>query len=231
MEMASLSIFKYLTQKNALMHYGQKNASMIFMKLVLITTNCRSYSQKISLQTLQSKLQPECQKEFWGKLFGGTVPPNNTLFGGTVPPNNTLFGGTVPPNSTLFGGTPDSDKDYLISSINYLILTLRNQHSQFFLRSTFWSSYVGLLWEPSKRNVTKSENSPKGGGEDKRRKSESPQFKIQTILKREIGGIFKFFSNSWISHKTRIWLCFPPITRTTTIIRKTFIKILQKGVY
>ena len=36
-----------------------------------------------------------------GKLFGGTVPPNNTLFGGTVPPNNTLFGGTVPPNSTL----------------------------------------------------------------------------------------------------------------------------------
>ena len=43
-------------------------------------------------------------------LFGGTVPPNNTLFGGTVPPNNTLFGGTVPPNSTLFGGTPDSEK-------------------------------------------------------------------------------------------------------------------------
>ena len=35
----------------------------------------------------------------WGKLFGGTVPPNNTL-----------FGGTVPPNSTLFGGTPDSEK-------------------------------------------------------------------------------------------------------------------------
>ena len=46
----------------------------------------------------------------WGKLFGGTVLPNNTLFGGTVPPNNTLFGGTVPPNSTLFGGTPDSEK-------------------------------------------------------------------------------------------------------------------------
>ena len=45
-----------------------------------------------------------------GKLFGGTVPPNNTLFGGTVPPNNTLFGGTVPPNSTLFGGTHDSEK-------------------------------------------------------------------------------------------------------------------------
>ena len=35
----------------------------------------------------------------WGKLFGGTVPPNNTL-----------FGGTVPPNSTLFGGTPDFEK-------------------------------------------------------------------------------------------------------------------------
>ena len=45
---------------------------------------------------------------YWGKLFGGTVPTNNTLFGRTVPPNNTLFGGTVPPNSTLFGGTPDS---------------------------------------------------------------------------------------------------------------------------
>ena len=29
------------------------------------------------------------------KLFGGTVPPNNTQFGGTVPPNNTLFGGTL----------------------------------------------------------------------------------------------------------------------------------------
>ena len=51
----------------------------------------------------------------WGKLFGGTVPPNKTLFGGTVPPNNTLFGGTVPPNSTLFGGTPDFDKPYFIS--------------------------------------------------------------------------------------------------------------------
>ena len=67
-----------------------------------------------------------------GKLFGGTVPPNNTLFGGTVPPNNTLFGGTVPPNSTLFGGTPDSDKEYILSS-DELVLTLRNQQSQFFL--------------------------------------------------------------------------------------------------
>ena len=37
------------------------------------------------------------------------------LFGGTVPPNNTLFGGTVPPNSTLFGGTPDFEKLCLIS--------------------------------------------------------------------------------------------------------------------
>ena len=27
-------------------------------------------------------------------LFGGTVPPNNSLFGGTVPPNNSLFGGS-----------------------------------------------------------------------------------------------------------------------------------------
>ena len=32
------------------------------------------------------------------------------LFGRTVPPNNTQFGGTVPPNSTLFGGTPDSER-------------------------------------------------------------------------------------------------------------------------
>ena len=38
---------------------------------------------------------------FGGKLFGETVPPNNTLFGGTVPPNNTLFGRTLPPNNTL----------------------------------------------------------------------------------------------------------------------------------
>ena len=40
------------------------------------------------------------------EFFGGK------LFGGTVPPNNTLFGGTVPPNSTLFGGTLDFDKPY-----------------------------------------------------------------------------------------------------------------------
>ena len=26
----------------------------------------------------------------WGKLFGGTVPPNNTLFGGTVMNAGTL---------------------------------------------------------------------------------------------------------------------------------------------
>ena len=77
------------------------------------------------------------------------------LFGGTVPPNNTLFGGTVPPNSTLFGGTPDSDKEYIISSINGLILNLRNQQSQFILWSSFWSSDDSLLCEPSKR---------KGGG-------------------------------------------------------------------
>ena len=43
---------------------------------------------------------------FWEKLFGGTVPPNNTL-----------FGGTVPPNSTLFSGTPDFKKPFLISTL------------------------------------------------------------------------------------------------------------------
>ena len=67
---------------------------------------------KLSL-TLTSKKEPKTALIpyfLWEKLFGGTVPPNNTLFGGTVPPNNTLFGGTVPPNSTLFGGTSDSDK-------------------------------------------------------------------------------------------------------------------------
>ena len=73
----------------------------------------------------------------WGKLYCETVPPNNTLFGGTVPPNNTLFGGTVPPNNTLFGGTPDYDKEYPISSINELALTLINQQSQFFLKKSF----------------------------------------------------------------------------------------------
>ena len=39
------------------------------------------------------------------------TPKRGKLFGGTVPLNNTLFGGTVPPNSTLFGGTLDSDKE------------------------------------------------------------------------------------------------------------------------
>ena len=37
-----------------------------------------------------------------GKLFDGTIPPNNTLFGGTVLQNNTIFEGRIPPNSTLF---------------------------------------------------------------------------------------------------------------------------------
>ena len=46
-------------------------------------------------------------KKSRGKLFSGTVPPNNTLFSGKVPTNNTIFGRTVLPNSTLFGGTPD----------------------------------------------------------------------------------------------------------------------------
>ena len=36
-------------------------------------------------------------------------PKRGKLFGGTVPPNNTLFGRTVPPNNALFGGTPDSE--------------------------------------------------------------------------------------------------------------------------
>ena len=48
------------------------------------------------------------------KYFGGK------LFGRTVPPNNTLFGGTVPPNSTLFSGTPDFDKEYIfLLSMNW----------------------------------------------------------------------------------------------------------------
>ena len=49
-----------------------------------------------------------------GKLFGGTVPPNNTLFGGKNTSNNRLLGRTLPPNSTLFDGTPDLDKPYLL---------------------------------------------------------------------------------------------------------------------
>ena len=58
----------------------------------------------------------------WKKLFGGTVPPNNTLFGGTVPPNNTLFGGTVPPNNTLFGGT------LKLSNLTYLMEICKIYH-------------------------------------------------------------------------------------------------------
>ena len=56
------------------------------------------------------------------KLFGGTVPPNNTLFGRTVPPNNTLLGGTVPPNNTLFGGT------LKISNLKYLMEICKIYH-------------------------------------------------------------------------------------------------------
>ena len=59
------------------------------------------------------------------------------LFGGTVPPNNTRFGGTVPPNSALFSGTPDFDKEHIFSSIYTLFLTLRDQETQFVLRNTF----------------------------------------------------------------------------------------------
>ena len=51
---------------------------------------------------------------FWF-LRGGVKIERGKLFGGTVPPNNTLFGGTVPPNSTLFSGTLDFEKIYLIS--------------------------------------------------------------------------------------------------------------------
>ena len=42
------------------------------------------------------------------------TPLRGKLFGVTVPPNNTLFGRTVPPNNTLFGGTTDFDKPYLV---------------------------------------------------------------------------------------------------------------------
>ena len=115
-----------------------------------------------------------------GKLFGGTVLPNNTLFGRTVPPNNTLFGGTVPPNSTLFGRTPNSDQE-------------RNQQFYFFLKKTFWLSDDGLLLEPSKNYVTKMEFVQKGRGGrrwEKHQKSESPQLKMRTIFR-----IFNFFPN------------------------------------
>ena len=42
------------------------------------------------------------------KLFGGTVPPNNSLFRGTVLVvlvKNTFLERVVPPNNELFGGT------------------------------------------------------------------------------------------------------------------------------
>ena len=56
---------------------------------------------------------PKIDQVFSKSLKGGReivvihLESRGKLFGGTVPPNNTLFGGTVPPNSTLFGGTPD----------------------------------------------------------------------------------------------------------------------------
>ena len=57
-----------------------------------------------------------------GKLFGGTVPQNNTLFIRKVPPNNTLHGGTVLQNST----------EHLIQTnhilFNEMFLTLRLKH-------------------------------------------------------------------------------------------------------
>ena len=54
---------------------------------------------------------PYILKFLRGKLFGGTVPPNNTLFGGTVPPNSTEH------------RTPDSEKLFLIQ-FNEKFLTL-----------------------------------------------------------------------------------------------------------
>ena len=53
--------------------------------------------------------------KFIVELCSAFINYRGKLFGGTVPPNNTLFGGTVPPNSTLFGGTPDFEKLCLIS--------------------------------------------------------------------------------------------------------------------
>ena len=57
------------------------------------------------MMLLLSFLRNKKKKIFWGKLFGGTLPPNKKLFGGTLPPNKILFGGTVPPSKKLFGGT------------------------------------------------------------------------------------------------------------------------------
>jgi hypothetical protein len=51
------------------------------------------FEGKIALQTLI--LIKIFSNFIWKKLFGGTVPPNNTQFGGTVPPNNMQFGGTL----------------------------------------------------------------------------------------------------------------------------------------
>ena len=44
-----------------------------------------SYNIKNNINNVNNKTQ--LGKKNWGKLLGGTVPPNNTLFGGTVPPN------------------------------------------------------------------------------------------------------------------------------------------------
>ena len=75
---------------------------------------------------------------FRGKLFGGTVQPNNTPIGGTVQPNNTPFGGAVQPNNppfggtvqssnTLFGGTVQTKENYLVQHLiqtNIFFLTI-----------------------------------------------------------------------------------------------------------
>ena len=47
-------------------------------------------------------------------ILNNRIKLRGKLFGGTVPPNNTLFGGTVLPNSTLFDRTPHSEILYLI---------------------------------------------------------------------------------------------------------------------
>ena len=39
-------------------------------------------------KSICAKLKLILCKVLRGKLFGGTVPPNNPLFGRTVPPNN-----------------------------------------------------------------------------------------------------------------------------------------------
>ena len=65
-------------------------------KLSSRKTQASNTYQSISAQTNKIAINhifPPLPKR--KKLFGGTVPPNNTQFGGTVPPNNMQFGGTL----------------------------------------------------------------------------------------------------------------------------------------